>query len=257
LGGTFNPGGCALNTYLQSVSPGSSYAAPSDGVITSWSHQASGSATGMLRLKLGRPAGGSNFTIVGESEVQPLVPSTLNSFPTRIAVKAGDVLGLRTPNSTNCSVGSAGHVLVQAIGDVPPGTTASYASAGSVRLDVSAILEPDIDNDGYGDETQDCAPTDPSRSEDCAPPETAITTHPKDKTKKKTATFEFTSTEPGSTFECSLDGLPFAACSSPDTLKVKKGRHTFQVRAKDPAGNVDSSPAADDWKVKKKNKKKK
>ena len=51
-----------------------------------------------------------------------------------------------------------------------------------------------------------------------------------------------------------LDGAAFAPAASPDTVKVKKGKHNFEVRAKDAAGNVDSSPASDDWKVKKKKK---
>ena len=87
---------------------------------------------------------------------------------------------------------------------------------------------------------------------DTSPPDTAITNEPKHKTKKKTATFEFTSSEPASTFECSLDGGQFQPCASPDTLKVKKGKHNFQARATDPAGNTDPTPATQSWKVKKK-----
>ena len=86
---------------------------------------------------------------------------------------------------------------------------------------------------------------------DATPPDTAITKHPKDRTKKKTATFEFTSSEAGSTFECRLDETAFEPCTSPKTYKVKRGKHSFQVHATDPAGNVDGSPAADDWKVRK------
>ena len=89
---------------------------------------------------------------------------------------------------------------------------------------------------------------------DTTPPNTTITKGPKDKTKKKTATFEFSSSEAGSTFECKLDNGPFQPCTSPHDVKVKKGKHTFEVRAKDAAGNVDGSPATDSWKVKKKKK---
>ena len=89
---------------------------------------------------------------------------------------------------------------------------------------------------------------------DTTPPNTTITKRPKDKTKKKRRR---SSSPPASRadVECSLDGKPFAACSSPDTFKVKKGKHSFEVRAHDAAGNVDVSPASDDWKVKKKKKK--
>jgi hypothetical protein len=37
---------------------------------------------------------------------------------------------------------------------------------------------------------------------------------------------------------------------------VKKGKHTFEVRARDAAGNVDQSPASRSFKVKKKKRKK-
>jgi hypothetical protein len=91
---------------------------------------------------------------------------------------------------------------------------------------------------------------------DTSPPETTITKGPKNKTKKKTATFEFSSTEPGSSFECTLDGRSsFKACASPFIVKVKKGKHTFQVQAIDQAGNADATPATDSWKRKKKRKK--
>jgi hypothetical protein len=87
-----------------------------------------------------------------------------------------------------------------------------------------------------------------------APPETTITKGPKNKTKKKKATFEFTASEPA-TFQCVVDSKQTKPCTSPTTVRVKKGKHTFAVFATDAAGNVDGSPAADDWKVKKKRKK--
>jgi hypothetical protein len=87
---------------------------------------------------------------------------------------------------------------------------------------------------------------------DTSPPDTTITERPKDKTKKKTATFEFSASEPA-TFECALDGKQqFKPCTSPFTVKVKKGKHTFTVLATDASGNADPTPASDGWKVKKK-----
>jgi predicted outer membrane repeat protein len=101
-----------------------------------------------------------------------------------------------------------------------------------------------------------CEPTDANA------PETTITKGPKNKQKlkgnkkRKKATFEFTATDARAVagFECSLDGSPFAPCTSPRKEKVKKGKHEFEVRAVDAAGNVDPTPATDDWKVKKKKK---
>ena len=92
---------------------------------------------------------------------------------------------------------------------------------------------------------------------DATPPETAITSGPTDRTKRKTATFAFSGSGAPAVagFECSLDGGAFAACTSPHSVQVKRGGHSFSVRALDTAGNADGSPATDDWKVKRKRKK--
>ena len=88
---------------------------------------------------------------------------------------------------------------------------------------------------------------------DAEPPQSTITKGPKDKTRKKNATFEFAGTDARviSGFQCKLDAGAFAPCTSPHTVKVKKGKHTFEVRAVDQAGNV-GAPATDTWKRRKK-----
>jgi hypothetical protein len=85
--------------------------------------------------------------------------------------------------------------------------------------------------------------------------DTAITRGPKDRTKKKRATFEFNADGiQGATFECSLDGRR-GPCTSPTTVRVKPGKHIFEVKGT-VEGVTDSTPATDEWKVKKKKKKK-
>ena len=62
--------------------------------------------------------------------------------------------------------------------------------------------------------------------------------------------FEFKSNEQNAVFECSLDNGAFAACKSDDAFgPLGDGAHTFSVRAKDRAGNVDASPAIHAWTV--------
>ena len=87
-------------------------------------------------------------------------------------------------------------------------------------------------------------------------PDTKIDKGPKKKSAKKKATFEFSSTEAGSTFKCKLDKGAFEPCTSPQKVKAKKGKHTFEVQATDAAGNTDATPATYSWKVKKKKKRK-
>jgi CSLREA domain-containing protein len=80
-------------------------------------------------------------------------------------------------------------------------------------------------------------------------PETTITKKPKKKSTKRKARFKFESSEGGSTFECKLDRKPFKPCESPFKKKVKPKKHKFLVRAIDPAGNVDRTPAKAKFKV--------
>jgi hypothetical protein len=62
--------------------------------------------------------------------------------------------------------------------------------------------------------------------------------------------FGFSASEGGSTFECSLDGAAFTLCSSPASYSsLGSGVHTFDVRAIDPAGNMDLTPASFSWTV--------
>lgn len=80
---------------------------------------------------------------------------------------------------------------------------------------------------------------------DTTPPETSIGTKPPDPSSSSTATFTYSSTEPGSAFECELDGSAFAACDPAGIAYtgLGEGRHTFQVRATDASGNTDPTPA--------------
>ncbi len=80
---------------------------------------------------------------------------------------------------------------------------------------------------------------------DTTRPDTTITAGPSDPTNNPAPTFGFSSSEPGSSFECRADSQPYAPCSSPRTTpQLAAGSHTFNVRARDPAGNPDATPAS-------------
>ena len=90
----------------------------------------------------------------------------------------------------------------------------------------------------------DATPATRSWTVDTVAPNTSITSGPSGSIYVSTATFGFTASEAGATFECRLDGGSWSVCTSPKTYTVSRGSHTFYVRAKDVAGNVDSSPAS-------------
>ena len=76
-------------------------------------------------------------------------------------------------------------------------------------------------------------------------PQTTLRRKPGKKIHDRTPAFRFTSNEPGSTFQCKLDGRPFRSCRSPFTSKpLAPGHHTFKVRARDDSGKLDPSPAS-------------
>ena len=85
---------------------------------------------------------------------------------------------------------------------------------------------------------------------DTVAPETSDRLRPgRGLTSSSDASFAFSADEPAS-FECSLDGAPFATCGSPQEYAgLADGEHGFEVRAVDEAGNVDASPASFGWRV--------
>jgi Bacterial Ig-like domain len=84
---------------------------------------------------------------------------------------------------------------------------------------------------------------------DTTAPETTLASAPKAVTTAASATFTFSASEAGS-FECRLDGAPFALCGSPKSYGgLGKGDHRFEVRAIDAAGNADAIPALHEWKI--------
>jgi len=80
---------------------------------------------------------------------------------------------------------------------------------------------------------------------DTMPPQTTILSRPADPSGSSSASFTYESDEPGSTFECSLDGAAFTGCPGAGTTYtgLANGPHTFLVRAIDGSENVDPTPA--------------
>ena len=93
-------------------------------------------------------------------------------------------------------------------------------------------------------------------STDTTAPETELLLKPKKLVRAKKGRsnarvrFKFRANEQGSTFECRFDGVEYSLCSSPVRTGIGKGKHTFDVRAIDEAGNIDVTPASARFKVK-------
>ena len=86
--------------------------------------------------------------------------------------------------------------------------------------------------------------------QDTTAPDTSIDSSPADPALTPDAVVTFSAIDAVSvaSYDCSLDGSAFAACTSGTNFgPLADGSHTFQVRAKDNANNTDASPASYTW----------
>jgi hypothetical protein len=173
-------------------------------------------------------------------------------------------------STSNCGYGSQGDT-------VTPSFSGMFASPGSPNYNyhlvagafaVGKATKTDFTAVDFEGDTRDSAPDagadeqgtggttpPPPAPADTTAPTTTISAGTSGSTTATTASFTFTGsddTTPAAslTFECSFDGAVFAACTSPMSYSgVAIGSHTFAVRAKDAAGNVDASPGTSSWTV--------
>lgn len=74
---------------------------------------------------------------------------------------------------------------------------------------------------------------------DTSPPAITLTEKPAATNLSTSASFAFSSSEAGSTFQCKLDTAAYASCTSPVTFSsLTNGSHSFSVRGTDGAGNL-------------------
>jgi len=87
------------------------------------------------------------------------------------------------------------------------------------------------------------------RVDTVAPPKPVLLQKPASPSPSSSATFAFSDSEAGTTFECRLDGGAWLACTSPKAYaRLADGKHDFGVRARDTAGNR-SAAAEYAWRV--------
>jgi len=186
---------CAEGTYaVTSTAVPPRYEIPGDGVITSWRTFSTVLANvGPERLKVINPFSATRFKVVAVSEYVNAYSTVDNSntpWPTRIPVSAGDLIGLgvgpvtSTQSMPHCLFNHSSAQWLSKIGvDDPAGDTvltwgAPPATPSSYRVSVSAVLEPDLDHDGFGDETQDQCQTVAGTENGCPPPPPPVTQPP-------------------------------------------------------------------------------
>lgn len=129
---------------------------PTDGVITKW-------GTGFLPTdplvypvsQLTLRGAGTAWTITGSSITE--VAKGPSEYAARISVTAGDRIGMGNTTVYCAAVGE--NMALGAYAGEPVGTLLDLSLPGpNLMPAIWATLEPDVDKDGFGDETQDLCP---------------------------------------------------------------------------------------------------
>jgi hypothetical protein len=197
--------------------------------------------------------------------------SSLSQGPHTFAVRARDAAGTGPPTSFAWVIDSVGPTAV--ITQTPGDPTSSRSAAFSFSANEAGSFACELDGLGFGPcgspasyhglgdgmHTFTVMPTDTlgnpgvsasfSWRVDGTAPETTLASAPAARTTSVSATFTFSANEP-SGFECKLDAGAFAPCSSPKThTGLTRAAHSFEVRASDAVGNVDTTPAVHRWTI--------
>lgn len=145
--------------------------APISGVITEWAVntdlvvESEGKLAGEFprilqqRLLVLRAEGPEAFKVVGEASGGALALKGTSTYTARVPVQAGDYLGIAgSPYAAYCETKAEADTFGAAVGGTPVGSTFKVENAKGLQVPITARVEPDVDGDGYGDETQDQCP---------------------------------------------------------------------------------------------------
>jgi hypothetical protein len=162
VGACTGANGCTFVQY-DNLTP--TYTSPIAGVIVRWRIRA-GSAGSPVKLRVLRPSG-IGFTGSGTTAQQLTSATGVDTFATRLAVRAGDAIGIDNSTEALLLAQAAAPLTVRAIqpplADGATGSTNGSLDQANRALQINADVEPDADGDTYGDETQDQCPGDTSR----------------------------------------------------------------------------------------------
>lgn len=146
--------------------PGRELAAPFDGVLVRWRYAVDpeGSSPGSPRVLRPGPSGAyADVTPSSPAAGAPQIAEGIVTAALRVPVKRGDLLGVRLQATHALPIADrpAADVTFDVFApmlEATPRVADDSVTAADFELLVNADLEPDADQDGFGDETQDRCP---------------------------------------------------------------------------------------------------
>jgi hypothetical protein len=194
----------------------------------------------------------------------PLTPPALGDGSHSLAVAATDALGHQGTGSATFAIDATAPVATITAGVEGP-TRESQPTFSFSADDPGAALQCRFDAAGFAPcsaasthapaaplpdgphtfsvqavdaATNASPPAERSFDVDTRKPKVSFRKRPPKRTRNRRARFTARSDESGVSFACKLDGARFRACGKRKTVRVKRGRHKFTVRATDAAGNA-------------------
>ncbi len=221
----------------------------------------SGDGTATVALSTGTDLAGNVVTATptsgGTFTVDNTAPTLVISAPSSTFTNTGPVSYTVTYTGADTVTLAAGNVTMNATGGAS-GTVGVTGSGNSTRtVTISSIIgngtlgisiAAGTASDAAGNTALASGPS-ATFTVDTTAPDTSITSQPTNPSNQTSASFSFTATEAGSTFACQIDGGTYSSCTSTTTYSgLASGQtHTFSVRATDPVGNTDPTPATYSW----------
>jgi hypothetical protein len=166
--------------WTNAMVPGAQLASPIDGVVVRWRIRRGSGGGEMVAdtvtLRILHPTGvfPNQFTAMGTSEPHMVPggatdPVDVYEYPTRLPIAAGDRIGLDSTANQVTFRAETNASYLERFTAVADGATASFfpGTFSNRYILVNADVEPDCDQDGFGDETQD------ADTSSCNPPEPA------------------------------------------------------------------------------------
>ena len=166
---TTNTGACPTGTNCTFMGVGAGgvplITVPAAGVVVRWQiRTGSTPPDAQVALRVLRPAGVGPYAAAGSSAAEPLTSDGVRTFETRVPVRAGDALGFDDRNDALLFADDPAATTQWWQPALAAGaTSAATGSTSGKRPLLAAVIEPDADLDGYGDETQDACPANPQR----------------------------------------------------------------------------------------------
>jgi hypothetical protein len=134
------------------------------GVITKWKVNTIGTAVTtptVESLAIIKEVKALEGELVALGEPETVDPGKLNEFAARVPFPAGVLIGVHSDTGIPFCAEVPGDEFIYSNVDLQIGEKKAFGNILGGLVAMSAVIEPDADGDGYGDETQDFCPTNP------------------------------------------------------------------------------------------------